>query len=438
MLPGSIEMRVRRVLDTKILPVFNTMRVMKVFDTPSRGCLYTQLLRLDLFSPHHSRPCKTKVQLRYCKIQNPDFEFRSSDPPQRHPSQRKMAPSRKAAVQKRGQAAAQIRPATPHNKHLAIARSASPFDEPPARSTRSKFKAPPISKLNTPTAEQRIPIACPFLACTASTVHEHISSLQHYLPRPERAVRRRGYGNVDSEIGSRPSFPEANSPARQDQNGEPEEPEVVDSGEAVETRREIEDQEVQGGDDEITTQEPLPPTLEQSAASPEPTPEETAGDQEVAATSDVPAAEELSNEGPSSHFQAPMTPPPSSPLASANDAPSYSPQMSLDGPEEQNPATLPEPRIQFGDWLPGLGPNEAAPNTQHVHAFDELIRPLVDPELPPAPGMVDITQILGDLRGATELDPDLPSLMMRPPVTEYMRQFEETEEHRDWETEWWL
>ena len=433
-------MGVRRVLDTKILPVFNTIRVMKVLDTPSRGCLYTQLMRLDFLSLHHSRPCKTKVQLRYCKIHNPDFESRSLDP--LHDIKLKeMAPSRNAAVQKRGQAAAEIRPAAPHNKHLAIARSASPFDEPPARSTRSKFKAPPISKLNTPTAEQRIPIACPFLACTASTVHEHISSLQHYLPRPERAVRRRGYGNVDSEIGSRPSFPEANSPARQDQHGEPEEPEVVEGGEAVETQQDIENREVAGGDDEITTQEPLPPTLEQSAAQPEPTPEETAGDREVAATSDNPAAEEFLNEGPSSHFQAPMTPPPSSPLASANDAPSHSPQMSPDGPAEENPATLPAPQIQFGDWLPGLGPNSAAsttPHTQHVHSYDELIGPLVDPALPPAPGMVDITQILGDLRGAIELDPDLPSLMMRPPVTEYMRQFEETEEHRDWETDWWL
>ncbi len=355
-----------------------------------------------------------------------------------------MAPSRKAAVPKRDQAAAEIRPAAPRNKHLAMASSASPFDEPPARSTRSKFKAPPISKLNTPTAEQLVPIDCPFLACRASTVHEHISSLQHYLPRPEKAVRRHGYKNVDSEIGSRPSFPEANSPARQDQNGEPEEPEVVGNSEAVETGRENEDREVAGGDDEITTQEEqLPPIFEQSATQPESTPEETAGDQEVAATSDDAAAEELSNEGPSSRFQAPMTPPPSSPLASENDSSSHSPQMSLDGPEEQHSATDPAPHNQFGDWLPGHGPNATVsniPDTQHVRTFDELIRPLVDPALPPAPGMVDITRILRDLRSTRdhEEDPDLPSLMMRPPVTEYMRQFEETEEHRDWETDLWL
>ncbi len=341
-----------------------------------------------------------------------------------------MAPSRKAA-------AAEIRPAHPRNKHLAVASSASPFDEPPARSTRSKFKAPPISKLNTPTAEQLIPIDCPFLACRASTVHHHLSSLQQYLPRLEKAVRRRGYKNADGGAVSRPNSPEAISPAGQEQDGSPEEPEVVESGEAVDTQREIEDGEVAGGDDEITTQEPLPPTLEQSAAQPESTPEETAGNQEVAATSDDAAAEELSNEGPSNRFQAPMTPPPSSPLASANDAPSHSPQMSPDGPAEENPATLPAPQIQFGDWLPGLGPHSAAsttPDTQHVHTYDELIRPLVDPELPPAPGMVEITRILRDVRdhlGASEEDPDLPSLMMRPPVTEYMRQFEETEEHLD-------
>ncbi len=61
MLPGSIEMRVRRVLDTKILPVHDTMRMMNVLDTPSRGCLYTQLMLLDFFSLHHSRASKIKV-----------------------------------------------------------------------------------------------------------------------------------------------------------------------------------------------------------------------------------------------------------------------------------------------------------------------------------------------------------------------------------------
>ena len=151
----------------------------------------------------------------------------------------------------------------------------------------------------------------------------------------------------------------------------------------------------------------------------------------------------------SSLFRTPMTPPPSSPMAAEEGPSAQETTGSAEQPEQQERAAPPAPRMQFGDWLPGHGPEESVSNplTPHVHTYDELIRPLVDPTLPPAPGMAEITRILQDCQsltdpsyrpGVDEEDPDLPSLMLRPPVSEYMRQFQEQrDEDFDMETYMW-
>lgn len=96
--------------------------------------------------------------------------------------------------------------------------------------------------------------------------------------------------------------------------------------------------------------------------------------------------------------------------------------------------------MEFGDWLPGRGPENSAASQPtpmpHIHTYDELIRPLVDPTLPPAPGMAKITEILQECQ--SERDLDMPSLTMRSPLSEYMWQFrEEAEVDYDYEDFMW-
>ena len=78
-------------------------------------------------------------------------------------------------------------------------------DEPPARSTRSWVGAPPVYDIM-PTATQRIPIDCPMRGCQAATVHQHLPQLQYFNPRPGRAVHYHGYENSNSRRSSRPSL----------------------------------------------------------------------------------------------------------------------------------------------------------------------------------------------------------------------------------------
>lgn len=104
--------------------------------------------------------------------------------------------------------------------------------------------------------------------------------------------------------------------------------------------------------------------------------------------------------------------------------------------DKQQSAASTAPELEFTEELSvglsgqGLEGSSANPSTRHGLTFDELIRPLIDPHLPPARGMEKITQMmLQELESTSdEEDPDLPSLMMRPPVTEYMRQFERAAE----------
>ena len=299
-----------------------------------------------------------------------------------------------------------------------------------------------------PTPSQKIPVDCPILGCRASTVHQHLPDLQYRNPRPSRAVHHHGYGSSDRDASSRPSLVvslQIGGPGQgqgtAQLRSEAAEDETAAQGES------IGEHEAVMSDDETAAQELL--SEEQG---------QTWGYDAANYRSSLPSLQHVRDagdrdpiigEGASSLFQAPMTPPPSSPMAAEEGSSAPETPRSAEQPEEQGTAAPPALRVQFGDWLPGQGPkrNASSPSTPHVHTYDELIRPLVDPTLAPAPGMTEITRILQGCQsltdpsyrpGVDEEDPDLPSLMMRPPITEYMQQFqEEPDEDFDMETYMW-
>ena len=155
-------------------------------------------------------------------------------------------------------------------------------------------------------------------------------------------------------------------------------------------------------------------------------PEEEAGEREVVAGDDGTAAEEqlargerswgetgeaeeaasrldrsavvarIQNESTSSLLQAPITPPPSSPMAAEEDATAQDSTRSPEQEDEQQSAASSATPMDFSGWLPPPTPEDNAAHrlTPHVHTYDEPIRPFVDPTLPPAPGMAEISQIL--------------------------------------------
>ena len=417
-----------------------------------------------------------------------------------------MAPPRKASVQKEGRVT-RTPPETPRNAMQSRNRSASPpnqptpiriRDEPPARSTRSWVSAPPVSNI-TPTASQRIPIGCPIIGCRASTVHQHLPQMQYYHPHPGRAVHYHGYGNSSRDASSRPSLVVSPGIARQAQSTTRPGPEVAKDEVVAEQNGEeqgagmsdVEFAEEQAASREVDDLQDAT-TLDGPAVEPSLQDQQRAMQQEENTFLDgdereifpsanaLPISLSLSvgldldvdresvrdvdgvqhllpeqtrdlthDESTTSLLQAPMTPPPSSPVA-ADEAPFT--QDSNGSPEQQEQrqsAASSAPRMGFGDSLPGQEPEESVPDhpTPHIHTYDELVRPFIDPTLPPAPSMGEITRILQEYQsstdpsyrpGADEEDPDLPSRMMRSPVTEYIRQFEDgPEEEIDWETHMW-
>lgn len=245
-------------------------------------------------------------------------------------------------------------------------------------------------------------------------MHQHLPQLQYYNPRPDRAVRSRGYGNGSVGTSSRPRLRVAPRRVRQERGTALGGPEVARRGEVVETVQEVEDQEIVKGDEEVLIQEQSAREPGHSTAPDNPSAEETNEVQEPAATPNSPAPSDLIHDGRTSTLHhPPMTPPPSSPVAAGEDSSTnaQNPQISLEQPEEQqqpasaSSATQPPPQIKFGDYLPNHNPSApSSPSSssnnppQHRHTYDELIRPFVDPTLPPAPGMKEITRILLEFR----------------------------------------
>ena len=156
------------------------------------------------------------------------------------------------------------------------------------------------------------------------------------------------------------------------------------------------------------------------------------------------------DEGSSRLFQAPMTPPPSSPMASEELHFSQGSIESSEQREEWQSAASPAPQMQFGDWLPGHGPHDTLNDELHRHGltYDELTRNFLAPPLAPAPDMAEITGILQNRELLEDPphrpvldegeDPDLPSLMMRPRVADYMRHFEREIEEEISRERYWL
>ena len=131
-----------------------------------------------------------------------------------------------------------------------------------------------------------------------------------------------------------------------------------------------------------------------------------------------------------------VTPPPSHP------APAYQEHsndtLRFDEPLEQlgeQPATAsPDP---FDDWLSDLEPGAGTSNNPiRPHANS---RPMT-----PERGLADIQRHLqglgGSLRylGQNDYDPDLPSNVMRPPISPYMQQFQPRPDHELGEDYWFL
>lgn len=186
--------------------------------------------------------------------------------------------------------------------------------------------------------------------------------------------------------------------------------------------QELEEQEVAAGGNENGTQDSLTGEMGRSTAQGEPSSGEMSEGEEESATSDEPAVNDTINkEGESSPPQAPLTPPPSSPPAAEETTPSNISQNPPEQHEHQDhsPPPAPQPQINNHPTTPNLNNNTATPQTQHIYTLDELIRPLVDPTLAPAPGMAEITRILQSYRSPRDpsyrpdVDPDLPSLMLR-------------------------
>lgn len=220
--------------------------------------------------------------------------------------------------------------------------------------------------------------------------------------------------------------------ARQDNDDSLEAPETAGNDEMAEVEQESEAQALEAGDVETAAQEPEKNTAQDESPS-----EERNESREAAATWDSPAVDDMiPDESTSSPIQAPMTPPPSSPIAAETPLSAQESITSRGQDNEQHSAAPPPTPIEFGDWLPTQSPEEPAanPSTPHALTYDELIRPFLAPHLPPAPGMEGITQMLQEFRSLTERS-YRPTGMedMRSPATEYMRQ---CEEELSWDIDW--
>ena len=224
--------------------------------------------------------------------------------------------------------------------------------------------------------------------------------------------------------------------------------EVAGDEEVAEAELNKEEWEVVMGDDETAhTQEQF---AQKRTAQGESSLGETDEPQEPAAMLNGPAADEMThNQSTSIPPQAPMTPPPNPPVPSDEPPFAHDSNQPPEQHHEQEPSSSPAQQTQLSDQLPRQHPQAATARhlPSHPLTYDELIRPFLNPHLPPAPGMREITQILQDIGSLgdgsyqpgvdEEEDADLPSLMMRPPVTEYMRQFErDTDEEIGWEMYW--
>lgn len=405
-----------------------------------------------------------------------------------------MAPGRKASVRKGKQAPATTPPATPRSARQPRRRSASPpgqptpliiRDEPPARSTRSRVSAAPISDVKKPTAEQREPIDCPFIRCRAAGEHQHLPQLQYYRPQADRAVQLpRVRATLRTPTQDEDTSPEAPDVAQDEELAEQEQKE--EEQEEEEEREEEEEQQIDVEDNEDDTQDSLigeteqEPVTEEQEIGADDDKDETRdsligemeqeqevegqefaavdnedgmrdlllGERERSDTDGEPFWEEMSedeedypmlieptindnmhNDAESSLRQTLMTPPPSSPLA-FHETPSHISQNPPAQHEEQqySPSPAPPPQIQP---QPTTNNNHTTPQPQappsipptqhwHIHTLDELIRPLVDPTLAPAPAMAEITATLSTYRSPRdpsyrpEVAPDwqVPSSMM--------------------------
>ncbi|CAF9932589.1 hypothetical protein IMSHALPRED_008935 [Imshaugia aleurites] len=447
------------------------------------------------------------------QIQSQELKRRYTNPSHPYPSTTGMAPSKKASVQK-GAAAhtpSAIPRNAAHSRQRSASPSTQPTllrirDEPPARSTRSWVGAPPVYDIM-PTATQRIPIDCPMRGCQASTVHQHLPQLQYFNPRPGRAVHYHGYENSNSRRSSRPSLIVSlrignraqetaelapavaeNEPVSQEENDAEHGP--ANSNKEVDAQElllEEEQDQTLGYNaayseeiDNIQRAAPLGRLADDFSASfeqqhgmivqgdaaeldpsaddfliPRFPPGVSDSDADPALTQDgddhlqrFPTQERgpVHDEGNSYRFQAPMTPPPSSPMAAEE---SHFSQGSIESSEQSEhvPAAV---QMQFGDWLPGQGPQATLNDALHHHGltYEELTRNFLDPPLAPAPDMAEITgilqnpELLEDPSHRPVLDegedPDLPSLMMRPRVADYMRHFEREIEEEISRERYWL
>ena len=243
------------------------------------------------------------------------------------------------------------------------------------------------------------------MGCQASTVHQHLPQLQYYHPRPGRAVHRRGYGKLSRDTSSRPSLVVTLRTARQDRGTFLDGLEVAKKDEVAGPEQETEEWEVVAGDDGTAAQEQFARELERTTAGAERSWEETGEAREAASTSDRPTVvARIQDESTSSLLQAPITPSSSSPMA-PKEEPTAQDSISSAGQEnEQQSAASSATPMDFVGWLPGQTPVDKAAHrlTPHVHTFEELIRPFVDPTLPPAPGMAEITQILQGFQSLTD------------------------------------
>lgn len=273
-----------------------------------------------------------------------------------------------------------------------------------------------------PTAEQRNPVDCPFIRCRAVTEHQHLPQLQYYRPRPDKAARHRGHGTSQIDSPSRLRPRAALQTTRQDHGRSLGESDVAGNEEVPAHGQEAEEQEVVADRRENDTQGSSTGEMGRGAARGESFSEEMSEVEGRSVALDDEATDDtIHREAESSLPQAPMTPPPSSPVAAEEEPPAQVSPISSEQHEHQHhsPPPAPQPQIDNQPPTPNLNNNIATPPTQHVHTLDELIRPLVDPTLAPAPSMAEITRILQTFRSPwdpsyrPDVDPDLPSLMLQ-------------------------
>lgn len=202
--------------------------------------------------------------------------------------------------------------------------------------------------------------------------------------------------------------------ARQDHETSPEEPVVAGNEEVAGQDQEMEDRGAEASDKGNDAQDSFTGEMGRGAVH---------GEEGSAVLDHEITDDTVHKKNESSVPQAPMTPPPSSPVAAEEELSAQASPISSNEHEQQeqspSPAPPPPPQPSNDPTNPEPQNNTPVSPTQHIHTLDELIRPLVDPTLPPAPGMAEITRILQTYQSPRDpsyrpgVDPDLPSLMLR-------------------------